>query len=582
VEHEELLSGITTSEEEDSLLATRVLIEEAGDIQDHTVDNAPAVLLGVVLSNLLSSVDLESLTILLHSLLLSSGGGDRSSRSRSGDGSTSLESTGVDVGELREEETSSSATSDATENDAVKERRTTETVSTVGSTHHLTSSEETSHGASGALNLSVGVDLDTTHAVVGNRGDDGDVEGVLSLPGTVLEVDLAEGVLLVLLSDVVLLEGVLEDISADTHILGDISDVGVLLHELTTAVVLAVPLNLLGSLAVEDETVRSLIVAHHLTRHEVTSAELVDETLTVAVDHDTTDTAKSLSSEELDGVIRLIRVNEAGGVDLDLINVLEVSTNAKSHLDTVTSGVSTVGGGELEDIRAVLLEERVGLLISGVTAGGEDNRAESLVSLTVLGGVLDADDLAGGVGDQVSGTSLEDDLGLLGSLGSDLLELLHEGVGDGHTRETLATTVSTGEGVTAETRDEREIKLELLHEPLDGGSRLTSEDLSERVGMADLGGLDGVLKESVDGVLDAKLDLRGGQGTVDTRGSLSRVTTHEAILVEKEDTATLLKNSVSSRETRETATHNDDLVRNVRHHETRYIRGKYNDGEVVT
>ena len=65
---------------------------------------------------------------------------------------------------------------------------------------------------------------------------------------------LAEGILLGSDRGVVVVEGLLELGSRDTDLLGKSLTVLEALHEATTNVVLAVPLNLLAGLAVEDET----------------------------------------------------------------------------------------------------------------------------------------------------------------------------------------------------------------------------------------------------------------------------------------------------------------------------------------
>ena len=65
---------------------------------------------------------------------------------------------------------------------------------------------------------------------------------------------LAEGVLLRPCDDVVVVEGLLEDFRLDAHLLCEGLAALETLHQPTTAVVLAVPLDLLGGRTVEDET----------------------------------------------------------------------------------------------------------------------------------------------------------------------------------------------------------------------------------------------------------------------------------------------------------------------------------------
>jgi len=83
--------------------------------------------------------------------------------------------------------------------------------------------------------------------------------------------------------------------------------------------VLAVPLDFLRRFAVEHEAVRTTLLVLHLTRDVVTAAELVAETLALTVEHEATNAAEGLGSEELKLSLRLLGVNETGGVDLKQI-----------------------------------------------------------------------------------------------------------------------------------------------------------------------------------------------------------------------------------------------------------------------
>ena len=91
-------------------------------------------------------------------------------------------------------------------------------------------------------------------------------------------------------------------------------------------------------------------------------------------------------------------------------------------------------------------------------------------------GVLDADNVALSVLDQLISTSLGDDLCDRRALG-DLLHHLDERVGDGHTREALLTTVGTRGGVATETGNEREIEAEDVHQPIAVRTGVLGENL---------------------------------------------------------------------------------------------------------
>lgn len=56
MQHVEFLSGITASIEEDGLLSSGVIREEAGDIKNLTIDDNPHIILLIMLRNLSNSV----------------------------------------------------------------------------------------------------------------------------------------------------------------------------------------------------------------------------------------------------------------------------------------------------------------------------------------------------------------------------------------------------------------------------------------------------------------------------------------------------------------------------------------------
>lgn len=100
-----------------------------------------------------------------------------------------------------------------------------------------------------------------------------------------------------------------------------------------------------------------------------------------------------------------------------------------------------------------------------------------------------------------------------------------------------------------ETRNEGQVKVEDILQPLDGGSRLVGEDLDEVWSCLVTGRLEGVIVELLDGVGELEVDLGAGQGTVDTGGSLGGVSSHEVVLVEEDDIATSQVNGVSGGQT---------------------------------
>ena len=66
----------------------------------------------------------------------------------------------------------------------------------------------------------------------------------------------------------------------------------------------------------------------------------------------------------------------------------------------------------------------------------------------------------------------------------------------------------TGLRVAAETRDEGEIEVENVLQPLDGGGGLVGEDFDEFWSCEITGGFEGIVVELLYAVLDAEGDLR--------------------------------------------------------------------------
>jgi hypothetical protein len=82
-------------------------------------------------------------------------------------------------------------------------------------------------------------------------------------------------------------------------------------------------------------------------------------------------------------------------------------------------------------------------------------------------------------------------------------------------------------GDLPETRNEGEIEVEDVLQPLDGSSGLVCEDFDEIGTSLVSGRFQGVIVELLDAVLDAEIDLCAGESTVDTGGGLCGVATKE-------------------------------------------------------
>jgi hypothetical protein len=61
-----------------------------------------------------------------------------------------------------------------------------------------------------------------------------------------------------------------------------------------------------------------------------------------------------------------LRLDQPGGMDLDPLQIDGVSANRDSHLDPISGAVLPVSGGQMQQIRAVLGEQRVGREVGAV------------------------------------------------------------------------------------------------------------------------------------------------------------------------------------------------------------------------
>jgi hypothetical protein len=311
----------------------------------------------------------------------------------------------------------------------------------VNTTSDFTGSEETRDGlASGAEDARLGIDFETTHGVVEHRGHDSNVEEIVELP-LALEEFLAEGVLLGSDALVIVIEGLLEDFRCDTELLGKSLAAVETLHETTADVVLAVPFDFLGRVAIEDEadgvlkissaqahpkkeTETHLAVLPHLASDVITVLKLVNKSSTGVIEEETTDTTECLSGQELDFGIGLVGVNQTSGVNLDLFKVDSVSTSSHGQLVAVTSAVLAVGGGEVPVLGAVLLQERALGEVGSVATSSKDDGAIGSVSLATVS-VLSTNNGARLVLDELGDAGLLDDLDTLGVGDGEVLKTLH-------------------------------------------------------------------------------------------------------------------------------------------------------------
>lgn len=237
---------------------------------------------------------------------------------------------------LLEEVVGGGITSNTSVDDTSEEGGTTETVGTVDTTSKLTAGEETLEWlAFGVEDLSLVVDLNTTHGEVQHGFHEGDVEVIVDIKGQVVEELLAPWVLLLAIGNLVVgLEGLLEVVWSAANFFGKLL-AGQLLHETTGSIVAGVEVQDVGGLGVEDETDGELALVLLLPHHAgdvITVAELVTEAVTISIEQETTLTTEGFSSQELGLGARVLGVNKTGRMDLDLVHVDAVTTNGHDHL----------------------------------------------------------------------------------------------------------------------------------------------------------------------------------------------------------------------------------------------------------
>mmetsp|Transcript_54681 Transcript_54681/g.171685 ORF Transcript_54681/g.171685 Transcript_54681/m.171685 type:complete len:254 (-) Transcript_54681:668-1429(-) len=242
--------------------------------------------------------------------------------------------------------------------------------------------EATDHLAAGTQRLGSIIDSHPPHAVVDHRRHNGNMEGVAGLQGEVVEellaplvpglaatIGLVGAVLRVLFlllgKGVVLVESGLDVGKGDAVLLRKLTHVGIGLHDAAALVVLAMPRDLSGGLAIEAQEEAGGVAQRHpfvLPHHAcdvVTAAELVAEAVPFHVQQHAAHTSQGLRCEELDLGVRILGVHQAGGVDLDPLEVNALTANRHGHLQAVACAVVPVGRRQVRQVRAVLVQQRV-------------------------------------------------------------------------------------------------------------------------------------------------------------------------------------------------------------------------------
>merc|ERR1719326_339937 len=425
------------------------------------------------------------------------------------------------------------------------------------------------------------LDFQTTHAVVDHGSDDGNVERLGSdlgpwndvvvellstaswttacIPRLARRVGWEWATVGIFLcfhgSLVMLLMLVYQRLQGDAHVFCKRFTSLIELHDTTTSVVLAMPDDLFLGGLVEAEAEWSFILPH-FSCHIVTSTKLIGEPLTVGIEDQTAHTSESLCSKELDLSICVVYFDESCWMDLHPFQIDGLCANCLTHLDAVASAMFAIGSGQVKQIGAVLCQQGAICEISAEATAAKDHRA---VFLKLCSGLLifNADAVAFVHQDSRS-LCLCDDPSQVCSF-CDLFHGLDQCVRDGHSRESFFPAMGARLRVATKPRNQGEVKIELVHEPIDIASTVTTEDFGNFWTLGTT--LQSICSENFSGVWDVLCRLRFRTCPIDPTCGLCRVATTKGGFVNQHRPATILDESVASRHACQTTTNNDSKIR---------------------
>mmetsp|Transcript_50588 Transcript_50588/g.69307 ORF Transcript_50588/g.69307 Transcript_50588/m.69307 type:complete len:245 (-) Transcript_50588:285-1019(-) len=222
----------------------------------------------------------------------------------------------------------------------------------------------------------------------------------------------------------------------------------------------------------------TLVLPHHAS-DVVTAAQLVAEAVALDVQQHATDVTQHLGSQELHLRVRLIGVHEGRGVHLHPLQVHALGANGHAHLQAIARAVVTIRSRQVQQVWPALAQQGVCGKVRTEAVGANHHRAILLEGLAIFGDALDAADVAVLVRQQLLHRGLHHDARALRRVLRNLLQPLHETVGDGHAGEALLATVRAGVEVTTQARDEAEVNAEGIHDPVHSGCALLAQHTDE-------------------------------------------------------------------------------------------------------
>mmetsp|Transcript_23601 Transcript_23601/g.48966 ORF Transcript_23601/g.48966 Transcript_23601/m.48966 type:complete len:249 (-) Transcript_23601:398-1144(-) len=229
----------------------------------------------------------------------------------------------------------------------------------------------------------------------------------------------------------------LQSAQRDVHVLAKCLPALVELHHTTSRVVLAMPNDLIAGGLVQDQSKWRLRLPH-FSSDVVAPSQLVAEALAIRVDHQATHAAQGLGRQELHLGIRIVRLHQTSGMHLDPLQIDGGRANRFTHLNGITCAVFTVGGRQVQQVRAVGRQQGVRAKVGTKASGCQDHGSVLLHHLARLA-VLAADHIVAAL-QQLEDLRLGDNPGAVG-LFSHLLQHLNQRIGDGHPGKSFLSTV---------------------------------------------------------------------------------------------------------------------------------------------
>merc|ERR1740133_863537 len=303
--------------------------------------------------------------------------------------------------------TGCAATGNSAKDDTIQQGVATETIVTMNATHGLASSIEAGDRLLfRGLDLCIWVHPKAAHAIVDHWSNDSHMELVVDVHGQVMEELLAPNIvrlatavgliwailrvfLLLGSNCVVVAECFPDGLHVHAMFLGELPHVLVVLHEATALVVLAMPVDFLGGLAIEAQEEaggvalnEALVLPHHAC-DVIATAELVAEALPIHVEQHAANSSEGLGSQELHLGIWLVWMHQTCWVHLDPLKVDGIRTNGHGHLQSIAGAMVTVGGWQVSQVGTVLDEQGVLGKVRSEATRADDHRSvlhESLAS----------------------------------------------------------------------------------------------------------------------------------------------------------------------------------------------------------